>query len=885
MLIRSLSIAILLGFLTVTFTPLWAQADAANQTDPFAKWESAIEGFEQDDREHPKAKGQILFVGSSSIRLWDLPKWFPNLDAINRGFGGSEIADTLHFYDRIVVPYAPRAIVMYAGDNDLSRKKTPAQVHAAFQEFVSKVHQDFPETSIIYIAVKPSLKRWNLVEQVRATNALIAKQAEADPKLTLLDIDAPMIGVDGTPKPELFAKDGLHLSEAGYQFWTDRLRPHLEMTSKLDARLRPLRDIYNKYHPWTPPTTLQAWESEAAKIQRQILVSNGLWPLPVKTPLEPVIYGKIDRGEYTVEKVFFRSRPGHYVTGNLYRPTRIAGKVPGVLCPHGHWQDGRFYDSKNGAEAQLKSGAEQFTTGAQFPLQARMVQLAKMGCVVFHYDMIGYADNQPLDHRTGFNDAAAAMWLHNIMGLQTWNSIRALDFLESLSEVDSARLAVTGASGGGTQTMLLGAIDPRVDVVFPAVMVSTGMQGGCVCENASYLRQGVNNIAFAALFAPKPQAMSGADDWTIAIETRGLPELKQVYALYGKADNVAAQAFPQFKHNYNQVSREVMFNWFNEHLDLGLAGPIAQTDFEPLTREEMTVFTAEHPLPQDALSAEALRKLMVEEDQQAFNEWLKGDSATYRDLVGGAADVMLQPEIEAVEYEETNTTTADELEISHGVVTHAERVRIPTRIVAPGRADQGTVYWFGAGNGGETLSPEVRRLAAAGYYVVTADLFLTGEDSLPYKINEKYPGYTYCYNHPLITERVRDILAVVAAVPSRGGAESILIGDGPAGVWTLLARSVMPEAAISRTIVDLEGFDFQQIQDIQHPNLLPGALKYGGLAGLARLVGPSRLHLYGVPSLPEFSAILIPNTGNAGGLELHEAQLTPKQFVEQLVDE
>ena len=157
------------------------------------------------------------------------------------------------------------------------------------------------------------------------------------------------------------------------------------------------------------------------------------------------------------------------------------------------------------------------------------------------------------------------------MGLQTWNSIRALDFLTSLPDVDPAKIGVTGASGGGTQTFILGAIDDRPAVAFPAVMVSTAMQGGCVCENCSYLRIGTGNVEIAGLFAPKPLAMSAANDWTMDIETKGFPELKKLYALYGVEDKVLAKAWPEFGHNYNQVAREMMYNWFNKHL-LGGSG-------------------------------------------------------------------------------------------------------------------------------------------------------------------------------------------------------------------------------------------------------------------------------------------------------------------------
>src|SRR5207244_3664311 len=202
--------------------------------------------------------------------------------------------------------------------------------------------------------------------------------------------------------------------------------------------------------------------------------------------------------------------------------------------------------------------------------------------------------------------------LQSLMVLQTWNSIRALYFLLTLPEVDARRIGVTGASGGGTQTFMLCAVDDRPAVAFPAVMVSTAMQGGCICENCSYLRIGAGNIDLAGLFAPKPLGMSGANDWTIDIETKGLPELKKLYGLYQAEDKVMAKCFPQFGHNYNQVSRELMYNWFNKHLQLGQPEPVAEKPFEPVPPKELSVYDAEHPEPTDAVNAERLRQYLTE---------------------------------------------------------------------------------------------------------------------------------------------------------------------------------------------------------------------------------------------------------------------------------
>lgn len=201
-------------------------ADAAEQAR-IRRWESAIQKFEQADRDNPPTAGGVLFVGSSSIRMWDLDKWFPDLDATNRGFGGSHIADSVHYFDRFVTPHKPRIIVLYAGDNDIAGNKSPCRVLDDFRKFVAKVEKSLPGTKVVFIAIKPSLRRWNLVLRMRAANALIAAECAENDLLEYVDIDAPMLGEDGMPRKELFAKDGLHLSPAGYELWTELLEPHL----------------------------------------------------------------------------------------------------------------------------------------------------------------------------------------------------------------------------------------------------------------------------------------------------------------------------------------------------------------------------------------------------------------------------------------------------------------------------------------------------------------------------------------------------------------------------------------------------------------------------------------------------------------------------------
>lgn len=192
------------------------------------RWEKTIQNFEVADKDSPPPQNGVLFIGSSSIRKWDLKKSFPDGNYINRGFGGSEIADSTHFAERIVIPYRPRVIALYAGDNDISRDKSPKQVAADFQEFVKTVHASLQSTKIVFIAIKPSIKRWNLVDKMREANRLVKAFTETDSKLVFVDIDKPMIGDDGQPRRELFVDDGLHLSSAGYELWSKLVRPHLK---------------------------------------------------------------------------------------------------------------------------------------------------------------------------------------------------------------------------------------------------------------------------------------------------------------------------------------------------------------------------------------------------------------------------------------------------------------------------------------------------------------------------------------------------------------------------------------------------------------------------------------------------------------------------------
>ena len=649
-----------------------------------------------------------------------------------------------------------------------------------------------------------------------------------------------------------------------------------------DVRLAALRTL-NSYHPWQGVASRDAWAERAQELRRQVLVATGLWPLPSKTPLNSVIHGLVERDDYTVEKVYFESFPGHYVSGNLYRPKGVARgrQVPGILSPHGHWKSGRFHDhgdEKLGKE--LASGAERFSSG-RHPLQARCVQLARMGCVVFHYDMVGYADSFQLHHRTstmpsgGLFSVAAELRQQNVMGIQTYNSIRALDFIESLPEIDRDRIGVTGASGGGTQTFMLGAVDDRPDLLFPAVMVSTAMQGGCVCENANYLRVDAGNIDIAALAVPRPLGLTGAEDWTVEIETKGKPELQALYGMMGVAERFAVFPYLRFGHNYNAVSRRAMYGFVNKHFQLGHVEPIAERDFVPLSREEMSVWSGEHPAPKGrgAVHEQGLLRWWENDSQTQLAALAArmasdaGASEAFQRIVGGAWQTMVGRTLAEVGAIECTISAKVDLDRCHAMTgllsatVHGEQV--PALFLHP-KDDQ----WNGevvfvvhsqgkrAAIGGEgSVRQEFLPLVDAGYSVMLADTLLTGEftkderavEAAPINAErgwDRFSGYTYGYNRPLLFRRIHDLLTAIAFVtrhPKWEVKKLHLAGiDEGGAILTLAARSQCGEDPLmGKMIVTLNQARLAHASSIDDPYFTPGAVKYGDVPGLLALCAPA----------------------------------------------
>ena len=207
-------------------------ASAAEPHDS-SRWEKAIRAFEQTDLTTPPPKESVLFVGSSSIVRWkSLKTDFPGVTVINRGFGGSQIADSIAFMPRIITKYHPSKVILYAGDNDLAKGKSAEVVANDFKRFATQLWSELEHTEIGFIAIKPSPKRWHLNEEIMTANRLIRTFCENHRKLTYLDIYTPMLDVEGKPKANLFVEDKLHLSALGYSIWTTVLQPFVSATQR-----------------------------------------------------------------------------------------------------------------------------------------------------------------------------------------------------------------------------------------------------------------------------------------------------------------------------------------------------------------------------------------------------------------------------------------------------------------------------------------------------------------------------------------------------------------------------------------------------------------------------------------------------------------------------
>lgn len=542
--------------------------------------------------------------------------------------------------------------------------------------------------------------------------------------------------------------------------------------------------------------TLEAWLGRAEDLRTHIRVSTGLWPLPEKTPLNPQLGEPVAGDGYTVQSVVLETYPGFYLTGNLYTPQEGAGPHPAVLSAHGHWSSGRFENTEVGS------------------IPGRAVQFARMGYVVFSYSMIGYNETADLlPHR--FDEPAYQLWGFGPMGLQLWNSLRALDFLSSLPDVDPERIGMTGASGGGTQTFMLTAIEPRIRVAAPVNMISAHFQGGCVCENAPLLRLDAHNVEIGALAAPRPLLLvSTSGDWTTNTPDVEYPAIRQIYRLFDAEERVA-NVHLDYPHNYNQDSREAVYPWFNRWLK---GDPGAVTE-QPFQLEDTDVLTAE--VPDDALRLEALFAQFRVRAQQQIEAARPHDWASiyaYRDTFGQALAEVLDPGPVVPEFALEQIRPADRTEASPAVlIVHPNDAAAAreARLLAGTHQAKGTLAF--------TLNP--------------VPYPSTPPDSI---------DHATTYNPTTASLRVNAIRAAATSILARPDVTRLdLVGLEAAGLWTLLARALLP--TVHTTEVDLNDVTAGSDEIFLNDLFIPLLRRAGDLRTAAVMIAPAPLTLHGLP--------------------------------------
>jgi dienelactone hydrolase len=565
-----------------------------------------------------------------------------------------------------------------------------------------------------------------------------------------------------------------------------------------DARIHAIRGVSTPYT--FPGYTKAEWSATAAELRTHILVSTGMMPMPEKTPLNAQIFDKIERDDYTVEKVYFEAFPGFFTTGNLYRPKGKTGPFPGIVSPHGHWGRGRLENVELGS------------------IPGRCINFAKQGYVIFAYDMIGYNDSgQQITHRYG--GAREWLWGLSAMGLQLLNAIRAVDFLQSLPDVDPEQLGCTGASGGGTQTFMLMAIDERVKVAAPVNMISAHMQGGCLCENAPNLRLDLSNLEIGGMMAPRPLLLvSATGDWTVNTPTVEYPAIRSIYAHFDAEDRVH-QVQVDAAHNYNKLSREAVYAWFGKwFLGEEDASKLKEVPFEVEPDEDLLAFS-KRAIPYYALNGEELRtawahhaKRQLEErkptNASELESFRKEIGAVLRHALAVETPTAAELQVESVGEVGGDNFTAHRLLIGrNGVGDKIPAVLFTPKTDAANRTANVVVHEAGKAGliqpeTGEPV-PLVSGLLAAGHAVLTIDTFLTGEyGDIERKENE---GHFTTYNRTVPALRIQDILTAVAYLNSRDDMSAVnLIGIGAAGAWSLLAAGY---ADVTRVVADANGFD------------------------------------------------------------------------------
>jgi dienelactone hydrolase len=540
------------------------------------------------------------------------------------------------------------------------------------------------------------------------------------------------------------------------------------------------------------------WEARRQDLQQQILSAAGLLPMPVKTPLHPKVLRRLVYNDYAIETILLETLPGYFLGGNLYRPVGKKLPAPAILIPHGHWKKGRIEDQ------------------ASYSVPALGINLARQGYIAFAYDMVGFNDTRQTPH--SFGGWSEMLWAFTPMGLQLWNSIRSVDYLQSLPDVDGRRIAATGGSGGASQTFLLAAVDERIGLAAPVNMVSAYMQGGDPCEEAPNLRVDTFNVEIAAMIAPRPMLLvSSTHDWTRHTPVEEFPAIQRIYGLYGALQNVR-NAHIDAEHNYNRQSREAVYRFLAQNLPSNrpVADPVDQ-DISLPPEEDLLAFPKSGPRD-------------LEDYSEVFQAWkIAGSSLIQTHIDANAQRDALRCAVGAKWPSQVQSSIQ-----GHRIV-----------LSRSGKGDRVTGHWT-PGKGASVLIvhpagsavalriPAVTSMVRSGRPVLILDEF-AGSPARTRK--RESDDYFLSYNRSVYAERVQDILTAAAFLKAQVGGKLEVIGLGDAGIWCVFAAAIAPVPI--DVVADLNGFGGSD-QDFRDRFFVPGIQRAGGLSAALRLVSQVR---------------------------------------------
>ena len=622
--------------------------------------------------------------------------------------------------------------------------------------------------------------------------------------------------------------------------------------------------------------SLDEWKERATFLRKQVKFAAGLLPMPDKTPLNPQVFGRIEYDGYSIEKVLLETWPGFFLGGNLYRPIGKNGPFPGVVSPHGHWRYGRFENSERGS------------------VPARGVSLAKQGYVVFTYDMIGYNDTAQLPH--GFAGPREQLWSLGIFGLQTWNSVRAVDFLESLRDVDPQRIGATGASGGGTQTFFLTAVDDRIRYSAPVNMISAIMQGGSVCENTANLRIDTHNVEIAALMAPRPMLMvSASGDWTRNTPADEYPGVRSIYELYN-AELQLEQVQIDAPHNYNRQSREKVYKFFAKK---ALPAPPDDLKDHGITMRGLQSLVSlwNKELPPHALDQAGLIRSWIGEAQKQTRQLKPSDAASltkaqkaFRERLGFALMANM-PNADALIVEPTEPLPNGKMLL---LGRKGKGDRVPGVFLQPRRANpavhptlmvhpEGLAWVLSSSESRDGL---VQGLLARGGVVMGIDAFQTGRSKTTVAASEdsgRKMRYFTTFNRTDDANRVQDVLTAIAGLRELSGRESInLVGMGQAGVWAVFARALADSNVV--LLADLDRFDAASDDEYVNHLFVPGIRRAGDFRAAATLLASGKAVLYNISNAfpTEWLEMSFDAAGASDQLAIQDSPMTEAEILASL---